>query len=162
LFRDDFFYRLCSDVITVPPLRQRLAEDIVELDDLLRFSTRRIVGEDSPQLVGFVHSVIEEKLGRDYSWPGNVRELEQAVRRILLTRSYGGDRPMPAQDLRSSLFEGIESGSYDAQNLLADYCSLLYSRHGTYEEVARRAGLDRRTAKKYVQKGNEAGENHAG
>ena len=151
LFRDDFFYRLCSDVITVPPLRQRLAEDPGELDDLLRFTARRIVGEDAPDLAGVVRAVIDEKLGRGYPWPGNVRELEQAVRRILLTRTYGGDRPAAAPDLRASLFNGIESGAYDAQNLLADYCALLYSRHGTYEEVARRIGLDRRTAKKYCR-----------
>jgi two-component system, NtrC family, response regulator HydG len=30
------------------------------------------------------------------------------------------------------------------------YCALLYERFGTYEEVARRAGLDRRTVKKHV------------
>src|SRR5207249_9018927 len=35
LFRDDFFYRLCSDVIHVPPLRQRLAEDPKELRQLV-------------------------------------------------------------------------------------------------------------------------------
>src|SRR6185503_18437398 len=32
LFRDDFHYRLCSDTITMPPLRQRLREDPRELD----------------------------------------------------------------------------------------------------------------------------------
>ena len=35
-FRDDFFYRLCSDVIVSPPLRQRIAEDPRELDLLKR------------------------------------------------------------------------------------------------------------------------------
>ena len=34
-FRDDFYYRLCSDVITVPSLRQRITEDPRELDDLI-------------------------------------------------------------------------------------------------------------------------------
>src|SRR5438128_2849575 len=35
LFRDDFYYRLCSDVIHVPPLRQRLEEDPDELRQLV-------------------------------------------------------------------------------------------------------------------------------
>jgi len=30
------------------------------------------------------------------------------------------------------------------------FCALLYKRFGTYEEVARKTGLDRRTVKKYV------------
>ncbi len=37
--------------------------------------------------------------------------------------------------------------------LMAETCGtehFLYRRHGTYEEVARRTGLDRRTAKKYI------------
>lgn len=39
------------------------------------------------------------------------------------------------------------------EQLLAGYCSLLYKRYGTYEEVRRRTELDRRTVKKYVQLG---------
>src|SRR5512133_1671932 len=34
-FRDDFFYRLCSDVVVVPTLRQRIEEEPGELDDLI-------------------------------------------------------------------------------------------------------------------------------
>ena len=35
-FRDDFFYRLCSDVIEMPTLRQRLAESAAEMVELVR------------------------------------------------------------------------------------------------------------------------------
>ena len=41
----------------------------------------------------------------------------------------------------------------NAQELLHAYCALLYQRFGTYEEVARRVKLDRRTVKKYVLAG---------
>ncbi|HHE74907.1 MAG TPA: sigma-54-dependent Fis family transcriptional regulator, partial [Desulfobacteraceae bacterium] len=44
----------------------------------------------------------------------------------------------------------IESGELDAQNLIAGYCTLLYKRYGTFEDVARRINLDRRTVKKYI------------
>jgi hypothetical protein len=46
----------------------------------------------------------------------------------------------------------------DAQTLMARYCHLLHRRHGTFEAVARRTGLDRRTVKKYILS-LEAGEN---
>jgi len=156
IFRDDFFYRLCSDIIKVPPLRQRLEEDPKELDDLLAFTVERIVGNPSPELTGMMREVIDKNLGKQYPWPGNVRELEQCVRRILLKRNYEGDYKSTTPDLCSQLKEGVEAGNLDAQSLLAGYCFLLYQRHGTFEEVARRAKLDRRTVKKYV----EEGENH--
>lgn len=150
LFRDDFFYRLCSDVIIVPPLRQRIREGPAELDELLALTIRRIIGEESAELTALVRDVIDSELGRNYAWPGNVRELEQCVRRVLLTHSYKGDRRSVSRDLRAGILEGIDAGTYNAQKLLADYCTLLYSRYGTYEEVARRTNLDRRTVKKYI------------
>ena len=152
LFRDDFFYRLCSDVIVVPPLRQRIREDAGELDDLIGLTVGRIVGESSrdriEELTGMVRSVIDRDLSPEYPWPGNVRELEQCVRRILLTHSYTGDHRSAATDLRATIVANIDNGSYSAQELLTDYCMLLYERYGTYEEVARRTSLDRRTVKK--------------
>jgi len=67
-----------------------------------------------------------------------VRELEQCVRRILLTNRYEGDVGASATDLRSKVFEAIDTGAFDAQSLLSAYCFLLYQRHPTYAEVARR------------------------
>ncbi len=149
-FRDDFFYRLCSDCITVPPLRQRLAEDPAELDQLIRKVIFRLIGQPSEELSDTVREAIDRDLGSDYPWPGNVRELEQCARRVLLTRHYSGDRRETRQDLTSQLIEGVVNGTLDARSLMACYCRLLYERHGTYEEVARRTDLDRRTVKKYV------------
>jgi DNA-binding NtrC family response regulator len=151
-FREDFFYRLCSDIIEVPSLRQRLHEEPTELKDLIELIVRRLTGESSGEIVDTVHSAILESPGKDYQWPGNVRELEQAVRRVLLTRQYSGDHRAVSPDLRARLQAGIAEGSLRADSLLAGYCRLMYDRLGTYEEVARRLGLDRRTVKAYVQK----------
>ncbi len=150
VFRDDFFYRLSSDVIVVPPLRLRVAEDPGELSDLVDLMVKRIVGEPSPALSEMVLTALDRDLPKGYTWPGNVRELEQAVRRILLAGAYTGDTAPGHSDDLADLKSGIESGAIDAKELLSRYCAILYKRHGSYEEVARRTKLDRRTAKKYV------------
>jgi transcriptional regulator with PAS, ATPase and Fis domain len=151
-FRDDFFYRLCSDVITVPSLRQRIEETPEELDDLISLIVNRLMGQIPSGTIEMVRSAITASLGKEYAWPGNVRELEQAIRRILLTGSYQGDYKTIAPDLCRGLQDGIANGALEAEALLAGYCALLYQRLGVYEEVARRTGLDRRTVKAYIQK----------
>lgn len=152
--RPDFYYRLCSDVITAPPLRDRLREDPAERDRLVGHIIRRTIGASSPALAGRVSEALDRAPGRAYTWPGNVRELEQAIRRILLTGSYEG---MPVPDtgtggsLESRLVYGVRNGALTAQDLLAHYCALLHQRFGTYGEVARRTGLNWRTVKKHVE-----------
>jgi hypothetical protein len=112
---------------------------------------RRITGEASPEITAMLLGVIEKEPGWTYAWPGNVRELEQAVRRILLTRHYRGDDAIRPDRCRQ-LQEGIAGGTLDAGSFLYGYCALLYERHGTYEEVARRTGLDRRTVKSCIER----------
>lgn len=151
IFRDDFYYRLCSDIIIVPPLRQRVAEDPSELDRLLDITIRRLVGRPSPKLAADIRKTIDTNLGPEYLWPGNVRELEQCVRRIFLKGRYAGDDAVADGDLEQTLVNGIDQGNIDSYQLTSGYCYLLYQRHQTFEEVARRTGLDRRTVKKYIQ-----------
>jgi DNA-binding NtrC family response regulator len=149
-FRDDFYYRLCSDVIQVPTLRERIAESPRELEDLVRLLVTRIAGEQHAQLVTLALEVIDRDLPRDYPWPGNVRELEQAVRRILLTGRYPGDLTGVAASREQQFAAMVHSGQLSAKDLLGRYCAMLYRQLGTYAEVATRTGLDRRTARKYV------------
>lgn len=151
IFRDDFYYRLSSDIISMPPLWVRIQENPNELEDLLAYTVERMLGQPSPELVETIKSVISKNLGPDYLWPGNVRELEQCVRRVILEKNYKGDIPtLPQDDLKARLVTGMEAGELDAQKLLSGYCALLYKRYGTFEDVARRINLDRRTVKKYI------------
>ncbi len=152
-FRDDFFYRLCSDVIVVPSLRERLQENPRELDAILAHVVQRILGEAAPDLVQRVRDVLNRDVGPDYPWPGNVRELEQAVRRILLTNRYAGDmRTAAPRKTHKGFAADLEAGRLDARQLVASYCAMLHERFGTYEEVSRRTRLDRRTVKKHIER----------
>jgi len=150
LFRDDFYYRLCSDVLIIPTLRQRISEEPKELDMLLAHVIRRLIGKDDPDLTAFVKQRIVRNLPPDYSWQGNVRELEQCVRSILLTGVYHAEGKSQTTDMEAHIIEQIKKKAYDADSLLTDYCTLLYKKHGSYEEVARRMKMDRRTVKKYI------------
>ena len=152
--RQDFYYRLCADVITAPPLRDRLREDPGELDVLTSYILQRQLGMTAPDVLQQVRDALNRSPGKDYAWPGNVRELGQAIRRILLTGHYEGDAAGATHDgsEEARLINGIHNGSFTATGLQAHYCALLYERFGTYGEVARRTGLDWRTVKKYVDK----------
>ena len=147
-FREDFYYRLCSDVIEVPSLRQRLRENPKEIPILLSFIIERIVGRKSPELVEEIGQFIVERQPEDYSWPGNIRELEQCVRQILLNGAYRWQQTDDPD--QGGLAECIEQGTLTANQLLGDYCSRLYAKLGSYEAVGRVTQLDRRTVKKYI------------
>jgi len=148
--RDDFYYRLCSDVIVIPPLRQRIKEDPQAIDELLSSIVSKIIGEPSKDICLMVKKVIDDQLGSHYLWPGNVRELGHCVRRVLINNEYAGDNRIISKGQDEWLIENIRNGGIDAQTLLTGYCHMLYLRFGTYEAVANRTHLDRRTVKKYI------------
>ncbi|HKP60853.1 MAG TPA: sigma 54-interacting transcriptional regulator [Polyangiales bacterium] len=149
--RDDFFYRLCSNSIEVPPLRTRLAQARSELAELVSHLCTRITGNRNEELAAEVVTSIERDLGTNYAFPGNVRELEQCVRRVLLTGScVRDDKPTSSDD--RALARALEQGTWSAEQLLERYCTALYGRSGSYVEVARITGLDRRTVKKHVER----------
>ncbi len=148
-FRQDFYYRLCSDMVTTPSLQEQLQESPGVLRELLIFIARRVVNDEAELLADEVESWILDHLGADYPWPGNIRELEQCLRNVLVRKEY---RPSPrsVRSPRDEFVSAFETGSLTAEALLQYYCTTVYAQTGSYEETARRLQLDRRTVKKNV------------
>ena len=103
-----------------------------------------------------VLAVLDRELGPTAPFTGNVRELEQCVRRVLVTGharlplSSRGAAQSGAAD--SNLQRALAHTELSAEVLLEQYCQALYTRSGSYVEVARITGLDRRTVKKHVER----------
>ncbi len=147
-FRQDFYYRLCSDVIRTPSLHEQLQDSPEELHNLVFLLVKRIAGEDECEdITNEVVSWIERELGPDYRWPGNVRELEQCVRNIIVRQEYRPTAMPLDRDDSESLLRALREGDLTADDVVRLYCTLLYERLGNYQEVARRLELDRRTVK---------------
>jgi transcriptional regulator with PAS, ATPase and Fis domain len=151
VFRRDFYYRLCSNVITVPTLRQQIKETPASLETLLKHTIHRIVGEPSQELENMVLEVIGREVGSQYHWPGNVRELEQTVRCVLLNRDYCSEIEGWCEAPKNTLGDTFHNLQLSAQELLSAYCAALYGKHKTYEKVSEITQLDPRTVKKYIQ-----------
>ena len=75
-FREDLLDRLAFDVVTVPPLRERV-EDILPL--AYAFAMNMVSELELPLFPGFGPRASSALLRHD--WPGNVRELKNAVER---------------------------------------------------------------------------------
>ncbi|MBM4102840.1 MAG: sigma-54-dependent Fis family transcriptional regulator [Planctomycetes bacterium] len=149
VFREDFYYRLCADCIVVPSLAQRVQENPQELVELVEHFARQITRDYNPKLCDKVLEVIRTRLPKGYGWPGNVRELAQCIRRVILKEDYQPTE-IAARTRAEQIKDGLEKGVLSADQLVSEYCKLLYDKHPSYQDVARIAGLDWRTAKKKV------------
>ena len=150
-FRKDFYYRLCSDELTLPTLRERIRQNPDELRELIASLLHRVIEAPEAELVDRIEARIQEVVPKTYHWPGNVRELEQCIRRICITGSYQSQPAVPVKQANDAIFQADAKGNYlSVQQLLQNYCRFLYNQHHSYEMVARIVGLDRRTVKKYI------------
>lgn len=146
-FREDLYYRLCSDVIITPSLKDHLRDTPEELNTLVTYIAERLLGTDGPRLADEVVSWINQELGPEYPWPGNFRELEQCVRNILIRSEYRPAVRTPKGSAGSELATAMTECKLTADELLRHYCTRVYLRTGSYEAASRQLGLDRRTVK---------------
>jgi transcriptional regulator with AAA-type ATPase domain len=149
-FREDLYYRLCADLIQTPSLADQIRDSPQVLHELVQYMTLRTVGDEAERCLPEVEEWITQHMPADYAWPGNYRELEQCVRNVIIRRSYQPLKETAAADDRFSA--RFRAGGLTADELLAHYAARVYGLTGSYEEAARRMGLDRRTVKAKVEK----------
>ncbi len=77
-FREDFYYRLNTFLLAVPPLRERPADIPV----LARFFIERAAGQAGKTGLALSSEALNALLA--YPWPGDVRELENAMERAAI------------------------------------------------------------------------------
>ncbi|AHF92652.1 hisitidine kinase [Opitutaceae bacterium TAV5] len=160
-FREDFYYRLCSDVVRTPSLREQLDASEAELPLLTGHVAQRLLGEEEGEKFGReAVAWIEKNLGRHYAWPGNFRELEQCMRNLLVRGEYrpalqAGGSPWPGAGQGREAGGGGEAdwnallgpGKLTAEEVLRRYTRHVHAQAITVEETARRLDQDRRTVK---------------
>jgi transcriptional regulator with AAA-type ATPase domain len=148
-FREDLYYRLCSDQIATPSLAEQLADSPEVLRELVVHAARRIAGDEGEELASEVTGWIERNLEAGYAWPGNYRELEQCVKNVLIRRDYRPSRPA-ARDAIEQFTADLRAGRLTADRMLSRYVTMVYRETGSYEETARRLQIDRRTVKSKI------------
>ncbi|MBW1916604.1 MAG: sigma-54-dependent Fis family transcriptional regulator [Deltaproteobacteria bacterium] len=99
-FREDLYHRINVVSLSIPPLRDRLAD----IEPLILHFIQRFNEVYNKQVKGIAKSALE--LCHFYPWPGNVRELEHVIERaIILNR---GDFIIP-EVLPPHLVEKVKS-----------------------------------------------------
>lgn len=168
-FRADLYYRLCSDVIHPPTLREQLDDAPEELNELVAHAARRCLGDVArpefvDQLTQSALAWIESSpaLGPNYAWPGNRRELEQCVRSVMVRGEYHPPALPLANQVVSSptanpksialqqFLAEVRAGRLDHDELLTRYCSLIHSQTGNVAETARRLKKHRVTVQSRI------------
>lgn len=155
-FREDLYYRLCSDVIVTPSLAEQLRDNPAVLEQLAEHLARRLVPGEEAELAREVVEFVRQEIPPDYAWPGNIRELEQCVRNVLICGRYQ-PQPSPAAAPAETLPAGIAQVAREfagleltADELLRRYCQHAYRQTGSFEQAAKLLQLDRRTVRAKV------------
>ncbi len=83
-FRDDLYFRINVFPITCPPLRRRIEDVPIIIQNFIRLNNQR----SGKKILGLTPEAMQ-KMTR-YHWPGNVRELRNAIEYAFVLCSSGG------------------------------------------------------------------------
>ena len=154
-FRDDLYYRLAQVVVKVPPLRER-PEDIADL--LVRF----FADLGDPSALARLDPPSRDRL-MHHDWPGNVRELRNVVTAAYAQADGGPIDVVDAMSPRATsvtLRDRLATSQpflIQKQQVLEalerEYFGRLYEETGgNISEMARRAGVARKTVREYLDR----------
>ncbi len=149
-FREDLYYRLCSDVVCTPSLEDQVGGDVAELGHLVRVIVQRTLGGADDTTFDEVMRGIEQSVGHDYAWPGNMRELEQCVRNLLIHGHYVPPRMPQKMGALDSLLHSMRNAEATLDEVVRQYSNWVYVREQSYSRAGEILGVDRRTVAKHV------------
>jgi transcriptional regulator with PAS, ATPase and Fis domain len=160
-FREDLYYRLCSDVIETPSLASQVQDNPEVIENIVAHIAGRVAAVEQEALTHEVIQWLRRNLPKNYHWPGNIRELEQCVRNILIHGSYepAGSLSAPSQGHSPEverLIASVQTLSLTADELLSEYCKIAYRQTKSFEKAAKLLQLDRRTVRAKVDRTSEA------
>ncbi|AKU99558.1 Response regulator of zinc sigma-54-dependent two-component system [Labilithrix luteola] len=152
-FRSDLFFRIAQVRVELPPLRERLDDLPLLVEDVCKR-----VG--SASAAPTVAKWIEQRLG-SYDWPGNVRELVNVVQ-VAATLA---DTPDAIDDVLTLARETGDGGQEKAQTAFAEakrgavaaferdyFTQLARIAKGNVSEMARKSGMERHHVRAYLRK----------
>jgi transcriptional regulator with PAS, ATPase and Fis domain len=138
LFRKDLFYRLNPFKLNTPPLRERI-EDISLLVD----EFTRKMGFDPENIdQRFVHKLVRCK------WDGNVRELRHVVESYLIHGKAGNEDFMMSEAEMKSKQQPFKSGQTLKDAVRENILQVFYRNGKKIRKTARDLGIDRATLRK--------------
>jgi two-component system, NtrC family, response regulator HydG len=156
-FRADLFYRLDVVPVTVPPLRERLADLGVLADHFLRRARDR----NPHARTEHVSPDVMAALAR-YTWPGNVRELENLIERIVVIGSQAEVSMPELAELAPKIAGGTEHFSLPRDRLATlrevedEYIEWMIDQcGGNKTRAAERLGIDKATLHRRARRGRE-------
>lgn len=156
LFREDLYYRLNVVPLTIPPLRERVDDIPLLINDFLG---------DLNSKYGCNKSVDDEVINVlcKYNWPGNIRELKNIIERVILMSSSDiiGVKDLPVEfemDMHRPKLKDLDDG-IDLNNIITEYemnlINWAYSRCGNVRDAAKFLGLHPSTFVRKRQRGNK-------
>ncbi len=161
-FRADLYHRLNVVRIEVPPLRERLDDLPLLVDDLLA----RAVSRTGSRVKGVSASAMRWMMS--YTWPGNIRELANTLERAVALAEHD---VLLLEDVRPRVLPPGPPETLDdlarARTPLARL-EMLYARRvlqlvgGNKTEAARVLGIDRRTLYRKLEEWPDGGEEGSG
>jgi len=123
-FRRDLYYRLGVLYISVPPLRERVEDIHIIVEDIVKKYNPDLYYNNKDLWIRLI------KLFEEYNWPGNIRELINVTNRLLVILKH---RMLDSVDLGKVTFELLKSESsllYDC-----DRTSLKQEKEITKQEI---------------------------
>ena len=136
-FREDLYYRLNTLVIAVPPLRDRLDDIPLLVDQFIKAANIRT----GKHVTGISKEAIAALRG--YDWPGNVRELEHVIDRAV---AFAREEVIVPDALPAEIFEPRQSTLESLDEMERRHILyVLRKTQGNRNRAAEILGIDRKT-----------------